>query len=110
MVTKADFTREEWETLAESVEFAMGAAVLPGPGHKVKVLDLRDADSMDHIIAPGMRHSEFIHDLNAEVEARRGDPDSLVKTRELYEAEAAIWLHEAIDPARQGPRGDPRFP
>jgi hypothetical protein len=102
MVTRLDFTHEEWETLAEAVEFAMGATVLQGQGigSKVKVYDLRQADGMDHIVAPGLRHSEFIVELNQEVEARRGDPDPLVKTRELFAAEAEIWLREAVQVLR----------
>jgi hypothetical protein len=97
MVTRLDFTHEEWETLAEAVEFAMGAAVLQGSGQKVKVYDLRQAASMDHIVAAGLRRSAFITELNQQVEARRGDPDPLVKTRELFAAEAEIWLREAIE-------------
>jgi hypothetical protein len=96
MVTRLDFTHEEWETLGEAVEFAMGAAILPGPGTKVKVYDLRHADTMEHIVASGLRRSDFIIELNQEVEARRGDPHPLVKTRELFAAEAEIWLREAI--------------
>jgi hypothetical protein len=101
MATRLDFTNEEWETLAEAVEFAMGAAVLQGPGQKVKVFDLRQADNMDHIVAAGLRHSAFITELNQEVESRRGDPDPLVKTRELIAAEAEIWLREAVDILRR---------
>jgi hypothetical protein len=95
MVTRLEFTNEEWETLAEAVEFAMGATVLQGPGTKVKVYDLRQVGNMDHIVAAGLRHSAFIMELNQQVESRHGDPDPLVKTPELFAAEAEIWLREA---------------
>jgi hypothetical protein len=101
MATRLDFTPEEWETLAEAVEFAMGAAVLQGPGEKVRVYDLRYAERMDNIVAPELRRSAFIAELNQEVEARRGDPDPLVKTRELFAAEAEIWLREAVEILRR---------
>jgi hypothetical protein len=52
---------------------------------------------MGHIVAPGLRHSALIIELKQEVESRRGDPDPLVKTPELFAAEAEIWLREAVE-------------
>ncbi len=96
MVSKSDFTAEEWETLAEAVELAMGAAVLPGKGKYVVVSDLRVADFADHAVPYELRHDTFLRELNSEVEARHSEPQPLGKTRELYAQEADIWLRHAI--------------
>ncbi len=96
MATKADFTAEEWETLAEAVELAMGAAVTPGRGRMVLVTDLRAADFADHDVSAEQRHDVFLHDLNVEVEARHAEPMPLAKSRGLYAAEAEIWLKHAM--------------
>jgi hypothetical protein len=93
MVTRADFSTEEWDTLQTAIEESMAAALLAGEGHMVAVGDLRDADAVDHEIAAAERHSEFVEQVG-DLSDRHGQGAS--QSQQGFAYDASKKLKDAV--------------
>lgn len=97
MVTRSDFTAEEWDTLQTAIEESMAAAVMADKGSMVRVVgDLREADAVDHGVSVAQRHSTFIEqvgelsDRHGEGNPRPADGFAFDASKKLKEAAAIL--------------------
>jgi hypothetical protein len=93
MVTRAEFSTQEWDTLQSAIEESMAAALLAGGGSMVAVGDLRKADAVDHEIPAADMHSEFVEQVG-DLSQRHGVGVS--QSQDSFAYDASKRLKDAV--------------